>query len=411
MGANLIIIGLVILIILCVLCIYSLGLSKIHATQSKKQPHRIRFNTPEWLATDENVVINRQNMHNANRILQADVINRLHNHRARIINEQFINNIGNVFDHGNEIIRVLDGANNVLIAQFAVNDRLFDEEMFLLNIFDNFGINTQQIRERNVEHIINDINKDQPKQQQREEFIEKSKVHVDNPQNVHDNAINATMFQIVKRISDDNTEALPTKEQISNAIKDPVAKNVIKIFNSQNTVAALGGMSDLEVLQLVYLRCCNPKNDKQTMLESLTDNLKNCVENGNIVCVTGRVARIVSTLILLDFDENNWNMKLVDDYKAEILNKTKNIIQEVATLALNTDLDEYAKEYLTLEREPTDLVSVPEIIGNSEEDLVNIMKKCIIEMIEEYGTGKYNYKFQPNVLELIKMENLAVFTI
>ena len=181
MGANLIIIGLVILIILCVLCIYSLGLSKIHTTQSKKQSHRIRFNTPEWLATEENVVINRQNMHNANRILQADVINRLHNHRARIINEQFINNIGNVFDHGNEIIRVLDGANNVLIAQFAVNDRLFDEEMFLLNIFDNFGINTQQIRERNVEHIINDINKDQPKQQQREEFIEKSKVHVEIP--------------------------------------------------------------------------------------------------------------------------------------------------------------------------------------------------------------------------------------
>lgn len=411
MSANLIIIGLVILIILCVLCIYSLGLSKIHNIQSKKQPQRIKFNTREWLTTNENVEIDPRNMHHANVILQAEVANRIHNHRARLINEHFINHMGNVFDHGNTIIRVLDNANDVLVAQFAVNDRLFDEELFLLNIFDNFGINTQQLRERNIEHIIADIDKDQPKQQQREEFLEKSKVHVDNPQNVHDNAINATMFQIIKRIADENTEILPSKEQIFNAITDPVAKNVINIFSNENTVAALGGMSDLEVLQLVYLRCCNPKNDKKTMITALTDNLKNCMENGNIVCVTGRVARITSTLILLDFDENNWNMKLVDDYKEEILNKTKNIIQEVATLALNTDLDKYAREYLTLEREPTDLVYTPEIIGNSEEDLVNIMKKCIIEMIDEYGTGKYNYKFQPNILEIIKMENLAVFTL
>ena len=413
MSANLIIIGLVILIILCVLCIYSLGLTEIHKVQSKKisQPRRIKFNTREWLTTNEHITINPANMQQANRILQAEVANRIHNHRARVVNEQFINNIGNVFDHGHAIIRVLDNANDVLVAQFAINDRLFDEEMFLLNIFDNFGINTQQIRERNIENIIADIDRDLPKQQQREEYLEKSKIHVDNPQNVHDNAINATMYQIIKRISDDNTEALPTKEQISAEIADPIAKNVIKAFNNENTVSALGGMTDLEVLQLVYLRCCNPKNDKKTMITALSDNLKNCVENGNIVCVTGRVARVISTLILLDFDENNWNMKLVDDYKEEILNKTKNIIQEVATLALNTDLDEYAKEYLTEEREPTDLISIPEIKGNTEEDLVNIMKKCIVEMIDEYGTGKYNYKFQPNILEIIKMENLAVFTI
>lgn len=411
MSANLIIIGLIILIILCVLCIYSLGLTEIHKVQSKRTPSRIKFNTREWLTTTENVVINPVNTPQANIILQAEVANRIHNHRARIINEHFVNHIGNIFDRGNAIVRVLDNANDVLVAQFAINDRLFDEEMFLLNIFDNFGINTQQIRERNIEHIIADIDKDLPKQQQREEYLEKSKIHVDNPQNVHDNAINATMYQIIKRIADENTEVLPTKEQISVDITDPIAKNVIKVFDNENTVSALGGMSDLEVLQHVYLRCCNPKNDKKTMITALSDNLKNCVENGNVVCVTGRVARIISTLILLDFDENNWNMKLVDDYKEEILNKTKNIIQEIATLALNTDLDKYAKEYLTTEREPTDLVSIPEISGNSEEDLVNIMKKCVIEMIDEYGTGRYNYKFQPNILEIIKTENLAVFSI
>ena len=139
MSSNLIIIGLVILIILCVLCIYSLGLTEIHKVQSKKisQPRRIKFNTREWLTTNEHITINPANMQQANRILQAEVANRIHNHRARVVNEQFINHIGNVFDHGHAIIRVLDNANDVLVAQFAINDRLFDEEMFLLNIFDD----------------------------------------------------------------------------------------------------------------------------------------------------------------------------------------------------------------------------------------------------------------------------------
>lgn len=411
---NTIIVILIILIILCVLCIYSIGIVE----HKRVQKRRIRFNTPRWHNTTENLMFNEPANNDADNILQLDMINRIHNipqNRVRVVDNRFIREMGQVLggDDDRVVIRLLNNANNILIDQVLLNNQLFDEELFLLGIFENIGIDTRQFRNQNIERRLNEVDPNLPKPEQREEFLDNSRVYVDNPQNVHDNAINANMHQIMLRVIEGNIgRPLPSKQEIINTFKDiPHAVSVINTCNDTNTVVALNGMTDLSVLQHIYLRCHHPKNDKKAMLTALGDNLKNCVENGHIVCVVGRVTRIVSTLILLDFDEQNWNMKLVDDYKEEILNKTKNIIQEVATLALNTTLDAPAREYLIKEREPTDLVSIPEIKGDTEEDLVEIMRKCIIEMIDEYGTNKYDYQFKPNVLDIIKSENLAVFSI
>jgi len=181
--------------------------------------------------------------------------------------------------------------------------------------------------------------------------------HTDDPQNSHDTGVLANLRVIVDRLRAEQGESLPTLDDVITDIRkngaefsdgrpalvaDAIA--VAERTRKGERVVAIGA-TDMECLQRVWQRANDPRNAntrsqiRQAVFDALVDAWEPGVER-HIVCVNGRTTRILAALVLLDWDERNWSVKSLEQFKNEVFARATSIIQKTAAAAATgTDPD------------------------------------------------------------------------
>lgn len=102
-------------------------------------------------------------------------------------------------------------------------------------------------------------------------------------------------------------------------------------------------MSDMEVALLVWNRSYHPKNKlvgeqmRQAFFDAAVDAWKPGISGKTLVCVQGRIARLLGSLTLLDFDKRTWSIERNEDVRNELLNAAKEGIFKQAKLLMDDD--------------------------------------------------------------------------
>lgn len=132
---------------------------------------------------------------------------------------------------------------------------------------------------------------------------------VNDSQNVHDTGINSTISTSIKALQDNTplrVSARASCQQIRdylNRLPDNDKKNnalqTLSFIERNNTDVVSCNMKELEVLQLVWNRI-QQSPDKDVLTENLVDQLAESVENGGVVCTTGRYTRLIDSLNYVD---------------------------------------------------------------------------------------------------------------
>lgn len=220
-------------------------------------------------------------------------------------------------------------------------------------------------------------------------------------ENVHDHALNTDIKIIMDRIKSEKPTTDKSIEQVCTEIieltPDDKFDNIMLVLGHINTefVSQLG-MTDAEVLIRIWERSEGQKNEN-LIKESIVDNLYNCVDELGVVCATGRTHRIISSLILLDKDPENWKMQLTETYNEEILNKTKNIINDVANIAVEQGHTDYEYDSSRIVNNKNEIKTLLE-----KNSVQKTMKILVNKMIDTYSE-----LFTPAHLDKIKQENFA----
>jgi hypothetical protein len=243
-------------------------------------------------------------------------------------------------------------------------------------------------------------------------YLDLAAAPTNDAQNVHDHTVLAGFKIILERLKTGATEAdtLVSIEDIINEIKKKArmfsdnrpqltmsALSVIDKMQEGEIITALEingePTTDLLCLQLVWSRANDPNNSEKqdVMKQAIFDNLLDCWENDiltgerKIVCVTGRATRMLSSLTLLDYDSQNWEVKKFEDFKQEIFKNVKKIIMDEATKASNSsneDMQNAGRSYLATTRE--ELENIPQITEEAVANLNMQIKESISNMIDTY---------------------------
>ena len=178
--------------------------------------------------------------------------------------------------------------------------------------------------------------------------------HTNDLENVHDTTVNQCLRNILKYIETQNVKPFENVyKEIMNIVPQNKKYNVKKALQGlspQNTSCALK-TSDQRALQLVWARASHPQNAKNA------DNIKEAIylalEDMNteisLVCVHGRISRLLGALVLLDFNPNIWTLETMEDIKNNIFGKAIKLISNFAQVRSNNtdpDIQNIAQSYL-----------------------------------------------------------------
>ena len=182
-------------------------------------------------------------------------------------------------------------------------------------------------------------------------------------QNVHDHGVVSCQQDIIDRlIKEQEGEILPSLRSIkndfsvsysdhnnsdqNNSDQNKIAKvmQVIEQIEKNENVQTLK-ITDKECIRRIWKRIYDPRNEKnrELMKLSLFDNLYDCWEDNAIVCVQGRVSRILNCLTMLDFDPQNWEVKRIEQLRQDIYSNASQIIQDVSENCLRSTDPEIQK--------------------------------------------------------------------
>lgn len=298
--------------------------------------------------------------------------------------------------HNDRTIRIVLPFNTGTRTRF--QQLLFDHHLLIVNEF--------------VDRIRQEIEIVQQPQTREEdqpigEFIDQIKIQRNDTQNVHDSMVVKNAKSIIEKISENCDKNIPLDVIRTGIIQryavSPHIYSVLNVLDKFTNDQTNFGVSDTQVLSLVWSRAECTKNSKSTEVirENLFIALSECEENGIVVCATGRILKVLSSLTLVDYDEETWNLTSYDQRRNEILNRTKNIISDCALLGEKLPhLKDIASTYKIDDELKGEVNSLS---ADNEDELVEVMKNAIISMIDSYED------LDETTRNKLKEENLAVF--
>jgi hypothetical protein len=358
-----------------------------------------------------NEMINNEMINNeiANNEIITTLTNRdINNPRLNQFVDMVFNDIFTVFQHmhqGNELnyIRHMNENN---IQPIILNDNAILMEIIDNQLLEMVGAHRDNIiqNRQNAARGSNETNLGAVNN-----YLDLSIGVTSDAQNVHDHTVLAGFKMILEKLKKSLIPELETLEEIENEIKKGArrysnnrpqltlkALAVIEKMKEGEKITALEidgePTTDAMCLQYVWNRTKHPNNQencekiKQSIFDNLIDSWEADIIMGEkIVCVTGRATRMLGSLTLLDFDEENWEVKKFEDFKNEIFNKVKHIIQiesEKAANDPNGDIRNAGRMYLATTMEEFNTIEKPSQGATNE--LNTRIKEAISNMIDEY---------------------------
>jgi hypothetical protein len=171
-----------------------------------------------------------------------------------------------------------------------------------------------------------------------EEKLAQKKTWTSDRQNVHDSKINEEMVNQIQKIRSDNSLDIDNNHSFADFqtwarknISDRKQLNVLDRFRENNPVPGLNGLGERDLVEILWKRVHDKKNkDRQDDLkEAVLDSIKDCVENGNVVCLTGRTTKMWQSLAVLDADDKIGVMKSKQMLRNEFYDRCAKVTKEV----------------------------------------------------------------------------------
>ena len=260
-------------------------------------------------------------------------------------------------------------------------------------------------------------------------YVGAATAHTSDPQNSHDTGVLACQRAIVARLRADQGGApLPSVEAIIAEIRrlgpalsdnrpprvELAVQAAERTLRGERVVAV--GATDGECLSRVWLRADDPRNARAPLRQAVFDALVDCWEQGlsgpHIVCVNGRLSRILGALATLDFDARNTSVKRLEQFKNDIFARAAAVIRETAqaaTAAEDPDLVRAGRSFLaTTAAEYDGVGDVPE---KAVEALQGLMRAAIVTMVDQYvlevASDGVPDAIPPHLVEAVKVEALG----
>jgi hypothetical protein len=240
-------------------------------------------------------------------------------------------------------------------------------------------------------------------------YLDMSQTHYNDSQNSHDPAVNAAVREFTARLrNDSHTLGMASRISVDD-IKDAFAVGaddytrdprtgrprplilttevlpVIERTKNGEKISRDGwSIGDNEILRLVWARSYHPSNagNAQKMRAALFDALADCSTEGlngqKIMCVNGRVSRIIGSLAMLDFDEDTWNVSREEDIRNDILKVAADTLNSAAATLMEDSRESAGVRAAAAEyggREPGDSPATEE----EEERARSILTSAMVE--------------------------------
>ena len=235
-------------------------------------------------------------------------------------------------------------------------------------------------------------------------YVELATQNTDDPQNTHDTGVLACLRGVVERLRADQAgAALPTPDEVAAEIRARGAElsegrahrvadveAVIARTKAGERVVALGA-TDAECLGRVWLRASDPRNVavRGQLRRAVFDALYDCWEEGiggrKIVCVNGRTSHFLASLVLLDWDRRNWEVKKLEQFKNDIYAAAAKVIAaEAERAAAGADGDLARAGRLYLARTTAEIRAIGEVPDAATGQLSGQMRAAISDMVQKY---------------------------
>jgi hypothetical protein len=197
-------------------------------------------------------------------------------------------------------------------------------------------------------------------------------------QNVHDHSLQNIGKQIIQvlenksSIHDHNTQFQQNVQNLLNNISENDKKVVQRVCESFADVKhSRYDKSEKEIFNLVYDKI--KKNDDHLII--FVDNITSCIENDVIVCSTGKIMRMLSTLDVIDADtptlKPDWVIK---NEISQIISKTINDLSK-------SQKDEYNSEH---NERIVNLIKT-KVHSKCKNDYKNVMDDSILDIyLQDY---------------------------
>lgn len=186
-------------------------------------------------------------------------------------------------------------------------------------------------------------------------YFEDATEWADDPQNVHDSAMNRDLCATLAKLAADTpagavspAKAIHEAERAIAAaaatasITRTAAANANRVLTKiaeGNTISTFGGAREDEIFGHVWNRAGHPLNAaaadniRMAIITALIDS----VEHDSVVCANGRAARLINSLALLDFDSSVGQAMTSTAYKNQVYEETKNILAREIEIARASD--------------------------------------------------------------------------
>jgi hypothetical protein len=152
--------------------------------------------------------------------------------------------------------------------------------------------------------------------------------------------------------------------------------------------------TDEECLRRVYARADDPRNEaaraplRQALFDALVDSWEDGIEGRKIMCVNGRAGRILGALVLLDWDEKNWEVKKLEQFKNDVFAKAQELILALAQQAsLSADPDRQKAGRAYYATTATDVAALGPVPEAAAAALTAEMREAVGAMVDEYVAG------------------------
>jgi hypothetical protein len=166
-------------------------------------------------------------------------------------------------------------------------------------------------------------------------------VYTDDRQNVHDSKVNNDLREVLNRVRcpiDPSRAIAEAREFISDRYsvsagrtKATNASRVLDIVASGQTIGTFGESEDA-IFAYIWNRAKHPRNSGRAELirEAVATALADGVENGTPVCANGRTARVLNSLVTLDYDPAiaAHGAMTFEAYRNEIFTEIKDIVAD-----------------------------------------------------------------------------------
>jgi len=226
-------------------------------------------------------------------------------------------------------------------------------------------------------------------------YFEDAVEWTDDPQNVHDSAMNRDLNDTLQRLKNEPVFSASSPAKCISEARAEInsmgdknaadnAKRVLTRIESGSRISTFGGAAEDEIFALVWNRCRHPANAAAAadMRESILDALADSVEHGSVVCANGRSARLLNSLTLLDFDSQVGRAMTSTAYKNQIYEETQQILdREIEKARASDDADwRLIGESMAGDAEVDDTPYFADL----QNKFVNIVKKGIDANLENY---------------------------